>query len=330
MVIQHSITDSFGNKVRKDAYVIRATELGQFINCPRNWMFMSHNGFNLEPNVRPNKLRFGIVWHAGMEALYRGDDPVKALRDEMDKEVELVMGVAAFDPTIREEIDNERALADTLMQGYLVWRNNEADPPDTSFTPKWVERRILLPIDGSRAYLAARLDAEVLDKNGGLWVLEHKTRGKSSSVINPPELQLDLQMGLQLYASERSCEYKTRGVLYNLTRKQMPGPRVKSPIYGRHAVTRSKAELAVMEYVLTNMYYDMRNASTMIRKDPEKAMLTLRYNPQPMGLCAWGCSVKDICEAINRREDVQYLIDAKLKPRDKTIWETLRDELDEN
>jgi len=291
---------------------------------------MSHNGLNLEPRVRPQKLRFGIVWHAGLEALYRGKDPFVALTEEFNKEVELILGAAAYEPDIQEAVEQERQLAATLMQGYLEWRNTEAQPPDNSFSVEDIERRIIVPIGGTHGYLAARLDGEVIDNNGGLWILEHKTRGKSSSVDNPPELQLDLQMGLQLYSCAKTTVHVVRGVLYNLTRKQLPSSRVKAPIYGRHAVTRSKDELQMIEQTLAVTYYNMRRDSNLIAKDLNTALTTLRYNPQPNGLCQWGCSVKDICEAINRKEDVDYLIDVSLKPRGKTIWETLEEELAEN
>lgn len=322
--------DSRDKTVRKDAFFIRTTEVGNYLNCPRNWVFMSHNGFNLEPTVRPQKLRFGIVWHAGMEAVYDDRDPFEALTAEFEKEIELIHGVSAYDPYIHEEIENEKLLANTLMQGYMEWRNTEATPPDHLFQPISTEKRIIVRIGNTHGYLAVRLDGEMLDEQGGLWILEHKSRGKSSSVGNPPELQLDIQMGLQMYACQRTSPHPVRGVLYNLTRKQMPSNRVKAPIYGRHQVHRSKDELCVIEDTLRNVYYEMRKDSALAKKDPEKALYTLRYNPQPMGFCSWGCSAKEICESINRREDVGYLIETSLKPRDKTIWETLEEELAEN
>lgn len=324
------LSDSLDKLIRKDAYIIRATELSQFLNCPRNWMFMSHNGLNMEQRVRPQKLRFGIVWHAGMEALYSGQDPYRGLEDEFTKEVDLIRSAMAYTPEMHEQVEEERTLARALMEGYLQWRNTEADPPDTGFTTEHVERRIVVPIGRTKGYLAARLDGELLDKNGGLWVLEHKSRGKSSSVDNPPELQLDLQMGLQMLACAKTTKHRLRGVIYNLTRKQMPSNRVRSPLYGRHQVMRSKDELDVVEYTLTNAYREMRKATNMIRKNWLQALYTLRYNPQPMGFCQWGCAVREICESANRKEDVQYLVDASLVPREKNIWEVLEEELTES
>lgn len=320
--------DSLGNLVPEDAFIIRATEFGQYINCPRNWMFGSSNGFNLEPKVRPQKLRFGLVWHKGLEELYLGNDPFAGLEQEFQKEEELIYGVGAFDPDIRDEIDKEKELARMMMEGYLQWRNNGATPPDDSFTVKAVERRVLVPIDEG-LYIAVRTDTDVLDKSGGLWVLENKTRGKSSSVDNPPELQLDLQMGIQMLAVKETNPEPVRGAIYNLARKQAPSARVKAPLFGRHQVFRSQHELDVLKETLKARATEMIRDSRFIAEHPGEALELIRYNPQGMGLCQWGCSVKEICEAINRKEDVGYLVEASLKPREKSMWEMLAEELSE-
>ena len=327
------LLDHLGNKVPEDAYIIRATELGQFINCPRNWFFMSHNGLNLEPKVRPQKLRFGLVWHKGMEYLYSGKDPFMGMLEEFKKEEELIYGVAAYDADMAAAIDDERELARLMMEGYLAWRET-ASPPDSSFTTKAVERRVLIALNG--CYLAVRFDGEVIGK-GGLWVLEHKTRGKSSSVDNPPELALDLQMGLQLLAASLTNPESVRGAIYNLARKMKPSNRVKTPLFGRHEVVRTKDELSIIQKVVEaraavmKIYTGMANAYKKNKELGQEIMeVGLTYNPQPLGLCSWGCSVRNICESINRREDAQYLVDVSLKSRDKTIWDVLQEEISEN
>lgn len=313
-----------------DAYIVRATELGQFMNCPRNWFFMSHNGLNLEPRVRPQKLRFGLVWHKGMEYLYSNKDPFEGMAEEFKKEEELIYGVAAYDAEIAQAIEEEKDLARMMMEGYMAWRNT-ASPPDSSFTTKAVERRIVVEIPGGTgALLAIRFDGEVL-KSGGLWVLEHKTRGKSSSVDNPPELALDLQMGLQLYGASKTNTEPVRGAIYNLARKMKPSARVKSPLFGRHEVVRTKHELAVIELVVASRVPAMQHYTALAKAytdTGESSILEIvPYNPQPLGLCSWGCSVKNICESINRREDVKYLISTSLKLREKNILEVLAEEL---
>ena len=51
--------DSLGRKVPKSAFVIRATELQMFLNCPRQWYILSHNGLNMEPATHLNRMFTG-------------------------------------------------------------------------------------------------------------------------------------------------------------------------------------------------------------------------------------------------------------------------------
>lgn len=325
--------DFWGNPVRKDAYIIRATEFGNFINCPRNWAFGTHNGLNLEPVNKSPKLRFGTIWHEGMEAIYDPDtnkDPFTAIADCFAEERQMfedTIGVEAFNPELTQQLREEEELANKLMVAYEDWRNSSAFPKDNELTFLGAEHRYVIPLAGTKAYIAVKFDAEALDKHEGFWIMEHKTRGKSSDVGNPPELELDFQMGIQLLVA---CYVRpnVRGVLYNLARKQPPSSRVKKDIFGRHKAQRTPFMLDYLESYVLEIYREMRDASRMIQGDNwEYGLRRLRYNPQPLGFCQWGCAVKEICESINRGEDYGYLINEKLAPRRRSIWETLEEEL---
>lgn len=330
------ILDCNGRKVPEDAIIIRATEVSQFLNCTRNWYFQSHNGMNLESVRKPQKLRFGTIWHLAMEYLYAGKDPFKGLEDGFKHEEELLqqeLSAGLYDPDVQAGINEDKELASALLTAYMQWRNTDADPPDTSFSTYSVEERFVVPIPNTKAYVAAKLDAILMDKGNGFWVLEHKTRGKSTNVSTPPELQLDLQTGIQLWVLQKSLKDKgeglmpavVRGVIYNLARKQMPGARVKSPIFGRHEVHRSKDELLILQEYLEDIAGYIEAYQAFPKNDDGRPKYNkLRYNPSQFGICTWGCPVKDICEAINRGEDVEYLIQAQLKPREKSIWEVLQ------
>jgi len=323
------LLDYSGHPIRQDAYIIRATELGQFINCPRNWFFTSHNGLNLEAQSRNRKLRFGIAWHLAMEYLYSGRPTFDGLEEGFRHEEDLLakrISAFIYDPDIQAELEEDKELGHALLTSYLEWRKQEADPSDSVLYPYAVERRFVVPLPGTRAYIAVRLDAEFLDERGALWIMEHKTRGKSTNVSNPPPLQLDLQTGIQIWALQKAQPEKVvRGVIYNLARKQTPGPRVKSPIFGRHAVERSSKELDILEQYFKDVYYKMRPYLALKRYIQnggaiDKAITKTLYNPNQLGI---------LCESANRGEDVEYLIDTQLVPREKNIWQVLEEELSE-
>lgn len=319
------ILDIHGKVVDVDSFIIRATEVSQYLNCPRNWFVQSHNGLNLEPPLKPQKLRFGTIWHLAMEYLYSGKDPFQGIEDGIRHELDLIHELLAVDPDVHQGVEEDKLLLYSMLKSYMEWRNSEADPTDDMFKVYSVEERFVVPFNNDTPYyLVAKLDAILEDRSGGLWVLEHKTRSKGSSVTVAPDLQLDMQTGLQLLVCKHAFPDKTvKGVIYNLARKQALTSRVRSPVFGRHEIFRSKSELDILEIFLNMLAADMKRDAARDKTD----MHCLRYNPNTFGICTWGCSVKDVCEAMIRGEDVDYLIETGLRPRSKTIFEVLEEDM---
>ena len=329
------IRDSLGNNVAEGSYIVRCTEFGQYINCPRNWMFNSQNGLNLEPVIISPKLRFGTIWHKAMETLYNPnntEEPMEVLAASFNESLsfmENVVGVEISSPEIVEEIFEEKQLAEGLMTAYEEWRgSSEPRPSDKDLNFIRTEKRYLVPV--GTVYLAMKLDGEVnVKQQPGLWVLEHKTRSKSTRVDNPPEVELDFQMGLQMLGLSY-LEDNVKGVIYNLARKQKPSNRVRSPIFGRHQVQRTPNMLRNLESYFMQITDEMKKDSLTIKKLGLDAVHFMRYNPQPLGLCSWGCNVKEVCEAANRGEDVEYHVTSKLKPREHSFLDVLEREMQED
>lgn len=340
------LRDSLGDIVPESATVIRATELQQFLNCPRQWYILSHNGLNLTPVKSSPKMRLGTVWHKALEYYYTpevddndrpqmGRDGLEAGFNEDLDNLRMELGDGVYNPEFMEVMNRDRELLQSLLEGYPQWANYEAQPSDRTLTPLATEQRFLLPVTTpsgykSRAFIAAKVDALMEDNIGNFWIMEHKTRGVSSRVDDPQGLILDLQIGLQILAVKKWLRHVVdnappfRGVIYNLTRRQKPSSRVRSPIYGRHAVVRGATDLAILQHHLYQAYLEMRQ----VKRDGLKSA---RYNPQVWagGYCTWGCPALNICEALTRGDDVDYLLDAEFRKRDKDIWQMLKDELDQ-
>lgn len=336
--------DSFGKEIPKTAFIIRATEVGEYLNCPRAWLFQSQNGLNLQQIITNPNLRFGTCWHKALEEYYwnyhRGKTlsmeyrfkyALEAFTEEHTHEVEKIqeaLGDGVYDPDIQQQLEEHLAMGRALLEGYVQWSNEEAEPSDSELQIEAVERRFVVPVPTlngykSRAYLAVKLDG-VAHYNNALYVFEHKTMSKSSNVSNPNNLPLDIQMGLQMLALQAVYKKPVHGAIYNLTRKQVPSPRVKNPIYGRHIVRRSGTELTHLQQFLYKTYQAMRYTAKY------QNIYTAQYNPQMVGKCSWGCAVRPICEAINRGEDVEFLITALMKPREKDFLEMLEEEMNDD
>lgn len=348
--MHEGVYDCTGRELPGDAYLVRHTEVADFINCPRHWLFMSHNGLNLEPITKNDKLRLGSIWHKAMEAYYDRkslpEDEVDAMgwafsaldiAIEGDKaELERTLGDDFYNDDTLQLLAKDTDLLRILLEGYGHWSENEATPADGDFKVRAVERRFIVPTEDpngkrSKCYLAVKADG-IIEMGDWLYILEHKTRGVSSSVADPKGLNLDLQIGLQTLALRTAAtevDGVVRGVVYNLVRKQKPGPRVKSPIYGRHIVYRSQHELDNLADYLYLVYREMRKVTTLCKKYGWEAATQVRYNPQiwGTGYCSWGCAVKEICEALNRGDDAELLMKAHLKTREKDIWQVLEEEM---
>lgn len=326
--------DSLGNKVPKSSMVIRATEVGEFRNCRRKWFFGSHNGLNLEPVMRDKKLSEGICWHAGLESYYSTGDFETGFMTAFGEEVSLmqsVIGDGIYDELIQADLNARKELALTLFELYKEWSTTTAEPSDYGMETVSVEQRLLIPLctpkgNKSRTWVAVRLDG-VVKKDNIYYVLEHKYLSKSTAVDNPQHLSLDLQMGIQQWALSHYLALHDPnaiigGALYNLTRKQMPSSRVKNPLFGRHLVHRSKTELDIL---VRGLYKDSQDMRATKRSPSERT-----YNPQPTGICTWGCAFRSVCDAMNRGGDVKVLLDNGYQKREKDIWKLLQEEMDNN
>lgn len=322
--------DSFGNDIPDHSFIIRHTEIPQFLQCEREWYFSSHNGMNLEPVNKSPKLRFGTCWHKALEEYYskeaNGMEPSyeDALRgfneaiEEEKAEMYKDIGDGLYDSSIQDELAEEEHLGRVLLNHYVSFDKEERRK--TPFSPVEVEKRLVIPMFGG-AYVAAKLDGIGKDPAGDVLGLEHKTMSKSSKVDNPDNLMLDIQMGVQILILRELPEYpNVRGVIYNLARKQMPSGRVKNPIFGRHRVDRKKTEVNNLHHLLKEVASRMEEI--MVGDRPALP------NPQMYGKCTWGCGFREVCEAMNRGDDYEYLIKANFKNRTRTIIEVLEDEME--
>lgn len=332
--------DIYGKEVPEDAMIIRETEEPMFRQCRRKWFLSSHNGLNYEPLTADMRLSFGSCMHAGWAAHFMQDPPVAAFHIEFDHvmgNMKQVMGEGFFEEGLQLELCEYKTLGETLLNMYEEWcEGDHCVPKDSQIDIVTVEHRILVPVPGMRkVWLAVKHDAwGYVDKL--VWSIENKTT--SGSVVSPGHLTLDLQMSYQLWALWKELEVvlgpdnvKIGGALYNMARKQMPGPKVKAPIFGRHQVHRSPKELNYHIEQLATSVREMRRVrnSTPVWQSP--LSLSMLAYPNPMifqnGYCNWGCDFFRVCEGVNRGEDWEYLLKANYRVRTKSIFQVMEEEM---
>lgn len=215
---------------------LRVSDTVAFEGCKRKWWWEK-----LYDTERFNRALFiGTGVHEGLAEFYRsGFDVDAALRavntwakrkyqefpqeylqtwDEADVEthLELIRGLiahyAVFD-------------AENPIRGNLVYYN---DAPIVEFR---MRHKILGPggvpltdKDGNYVYLTGKCDL-ALERNGGLYIVDHKTFGDRTLASNPEEaLDVDDQVTAYAYLWWREFGSIPRGVIYNILVKEVPTP----------------------------------------------------------------------------------------------------------
>lgn len=184
-------------------------------------------------------------------------------------------------------------------------------------------------------WLVGRLDLFVEDYDGRIWVVDHKT---SKDRLDKENLVLDDQMTMYIWAAQRILQKEIAGCWYNVLRKKLPVvPKVLASgkglskdksidttpevylqaiedngfdpadyseilnllenkdtgFFSRERVYRNQHEIAMAGRMLLMEAIDMLN-------DPY-------IYPNPTWDCKWKCDYRDLCVALNRNDDVEYL-----------------------
>ena len=184
-------------------------------------------------------------------------------------------------------------------------------------------------------WLVGRLDMVVEDFDGRVWVLDHKT---SKDRLDEDILILDDQMTMYLWAAQQILQHPIEGCYYNVLRKKLPVvPQVLASGKGLSKAKSIDTTYEVYLQAIEDNGFDpadyeeilgiLANKRTAFfervkvhRNSHEIAMagrmlllegidmLNQPYiYPNPTRDCKWKCDYKDLCLAMNRNDDVDYL-----------------------
>ena len=193
-------------------------------------------------------------------------------------------------------------------------------------------------------WLVGRFDMVVQDYEGRYWLLDHKT---SKDRLDPEILILDDQMTVYLWAAQQIFGEKFEGALYNVLRKKLPT--VPKLVYQGKQLSKAKNIDTTYEVYMAEIEKhgfdpeDYKNILEHLQNKPntffqrEKVrrnqheiaiagimlymegidMLNDPYiYPNPTWDCRWKCDFKDLCKAINRNDDVEWMKNAMFQKRE--------------
>ena len=164
----------------------------QFVNCPRKYYYQYI--LNLRPNQGSSALRYGIVYHAGMDAFYNYIKEHSWIHDGGAFEAAVKAAKASWEEESDKQTfyDDYRTL-ENYIQSLIAYIAHfyydegmlkivETERPFKLKMELLPEEEKLFPLIAKEELnFTGKIDAEIL-LDGRLWQLEHKTTGQALSV----------------------------------------------------------------------------------------------------------------------------------------------------
>ena len=176
----------------KGRIVVTQSMVSGFVGCPREVYYA--NVLGLRPRISSKPLTRGTWVHSLLEEKAKGND----WRVEHEKRIEEAR-LEQFD----EEVDVLATECERILTSYdWVYRDDPLEPITAELT---VER----PLFNNKALYRGRIDLIAKDKNGDIWLVDHKTHA------NFPEWryrELAFQHYSYLWACQKAPQYKALGI----------------------------------------------------------------------------------------------------------------------
>lgn len=246
---------------------VSCSEIMLKLSCLRKWDYAGETRRNLIPiGSGAPALVLGTHVHSALQHFYRSNiDPRETFKSEFAAQL---MGWDSegldYD---QEKFSKLYQLGVTMLTGYLDHYGQDPQHDIDGIRVKVTEQEFMVPIPGTEdGYLVGKMDGLCVDRDGAVWVLEHKTFSQP-----PKMLLLHFQMLAYTWAANQLAQAgneqfvamgiapgtRVWGALYNGLRKQAPGPRVTAPLFMREWIRRTTRELEIFGHTLTSVYTEM-------------------------------------------------------------------------
>jgi hypothetical protein len=255
---------------------VSPSELGDFRRCRVRHYWRYH--LSLEPNAEFEETRrIGLLFHEGQQIWY-GMPWKKRSVTRMNKIIKRLIR-----KTSMQELDTkDKNLLIAMAGGYAEWALSDADYSDrqVGLRTSFPEEKFDLPLtaDG-RIRMRGKIDNRFISaaKKKTMAMQETKTRKNIDFNV------FDISDQVTSYLWSLSVKYpgfKQYTAYPTIVRRQMPGPRVKTALFGRTEVTRTPEEIAIWLEDTRRVAEDMLDAAVYPNKTKE---------------CAWDCDFKLPC-----------------------------------
>ena len=275
--------------------IISASELSEFLRCRVRHHWSSQLRLT---SVKPSVPRsMGTLGHQVMEEWYKLPHVRRTTAGMKRIATKLIRGT-----TMKELTEEDRELLTAMVTGYADWcMDEETEHNDSSIglvkclPEAWFEENVVP--DGSirvRGKIDNLFESTTYKKTVGM--LESKFKGQIRETEDNR-----VQDNVYLWAMRKRFPKMKRFTLYyQILRKQMPGPRVKAPLFSRDLVERTEDEIAQFEVDMRNIAIDMLDGAIY---------------PNRNGQCQWDCDFKVPCLLRGNEEDLRHVLDTEFTAR---------------
>lgn len=333
---------------------VSISEVSQFLRCRRQWDIASMNRQGLRPIALPRPiLSAGTFIHAGLNALSKGEPVITAITNEYENEktrfTEAYIKAVGVSPdtteidTLTQMYDNAILVVGRYINTYGV------NPVAPKYEIMNTEQTFRVPIPGTEHFLIGTFDRIMEGRTGEFFVGEIKTFDRRP---NFEDLQNRPQFSGYAWALSLLTGTPIGGVLYDGINRKLP----KAPAILKNgsvskawsdtldyqlyvdAIQRSGGQLFEYEEILTriierdnsgnNPFFvrffvpisesqrtSFEEQLVSIVKDMEQAVVY----PNFQMTCAWDCNVRNLCAAMQNKEDVQSIIDTSYRKAEGNV-----------
>ena len=314
------------------------SEIQAWCLCRMKWHWAYEVG--IAPKRVERAPSVGSCGHIAIAAMLRG----KSWKKAVDKWFEQELNKRPLFDEEKAEIQAVVALILAIMPRYL-------DKYQATFESVLVEHKFDIPIRGIKTRLIGYWDAMVRDKDGHLWLLEHKFPQRTFRTED--NLDLDGQIGTYQYAAHRSG-YPVVGTIYNQLLGRLPAvPKINKDGSVSRAVVYTdwesysdfvakvgldpcdyqemKGKLDDFEFFQRNYIYRPPIETRLFARDMEHRIWDMQkkkkhiYRSESFIICGM-CSYRELCLESLKGGDIDYIIENQFEPKTSKKEERLNGE----
>jgi len=307
-----------------DPLSISQSELKTWQDCNRRWYIAYYRQLGM-PKVlgETGALSLGTNIHYALELLYRnGVDPLETINKIYLDQIDYISSdeVAVIDKeSLLKKLRSEQDLAKAMIEGYLVWVQEEGIDADMEFIS--AEEVIEVPSGIEGVKLRGKLDQRWRRLSDGAIIFRD---WKTAQELTSPVKFLPMDTQMLTYAllehlkalAEETAENprpRTDGGLYSMLRKVKRTASAKPPFYGEIEVRFNKTSLKHHWIHVHKVLQDIVQAHQALDNGGDHHWVA---PPRPSKDCTWKCEFFAICPMFDDGSNVEGLLTEYYVPID--------------